>query len=105
MNTLSTLLAAPLLAACGTVAPTPVGPPPPAPQLYSNHRGDMGERDTALPPLHTWDVVDPGTQGQYPAIVVHFSADWEEDTAGVVCDTRGGTMIDDRAERFVCIVD
>jgi hypothetical protein len=60
---------------------------------------------TELAARRTWDVYDAGGPGQYPAWVVHFSADWEEDDAGVACADRGGSLVDDAAERWVCIVD
>ena len=53
----------------------------------------------------TWSTYDAGGGAQYPATVVHYAPSVAEDVAGRDCTARGGSMIDDAAERFVCVVD
>lgn len=52
----------------------------------------------------TDDPGDPAT-GRYPATLWHYDESVMEDVAGEDCAARGGSMIDDAAERFVCVTD
>lgn len=48
---------------------------------------------------------DAGGPGQYPATVWHYDHSVMEDEAGDDCDARGGSFVDDAADRFVCVTD
>lgn len=68
---------------------------------------EMVPEPTVGPVLRTWDEEDPGdpASGRYPALIVHYSADWAEDDADVACADRGGSLTDSATERWVCVVD
>jgi len=68
--------------------------------------GPVGaETGVSLPLAGVTSTYDAGGEGQYPATVWHYPGSVQEDEAGDDCDWRGGSLVDDASERWVCVTD